>query len=66
MEQDDSHFHTQDGFKQVKTFPRGHVSPVTITVGQEKTSFTEKDKATLRGLILDLILSEPGTKSKAS
>ena len=59
MKQDDSHSYIQDGSGQAKTFPSEHVSPVTITVDQEKKSFTEKDKVILRKLLLDLILAEP-------
>ena len=66
MKQDDSHSRIQNGIEQAKTFPGEHVSPVTITVDQEKASFTEKDKAILRKLVLDLIFSVPRTKSKIS
>jgi hypothetical protein len=65
MEQDNSHLCIQDGSEQAKTFPREQVRPAPTTVDQEKESFTDKDKATLRGLILDLIFAEPRTRSKA-
>jgi hypothetical protein len=62
MKQDNSHSRIQDDSEQAKTFPSKHVSLATITVDQEKKSFTEKDKATLRGLLLDLIFAEPRKK----
>jgi hypothetical protein len=65
MEQDNSHLRIQDGFEQAKTFPSEHVSPADRIVDQEEKSFTDKDKAILRTLLLELIFSEPRVKSHA-
>ena len=62
MEQDNSHLRIQDGSEQAKTFPSEQVRPATVTINQEKKSFTDKDKAILRSLLLDLIFSEPRVK----
>jgi hypothetical protein len=52
----------QDGSEQTRTFPSEQVRPATVTINQEKKSFTDKDKAILRSLLLDLIFSEPRVK----
>jgi hypothetical protein len=58
MEQGDEHLCTHGSPEQV--------SPATTTVDQEKKSFTDKEKAILRQLLLDLIFSEPRVKNKVS
>ena len=62
MEQDNSPLRIQDGTEQIRTFPSEQVRPATVTINQEKKSFTDKDKAILRSLLLDLIFSEPRVK----
>jgi hypothetical protein len=49
---------------QVIAFPGNYVPPA-MTVNQEGKGFTDKEKAILRGLLLDLIFAEPRTKSHA-
>ena len=62
MKQEDSHLCIEDGSELAKTFPSGRVRPATVTINQEKKSFTDKDKAILRSLLLDLIFAEPRVK----
>jgi hypothetical protein len=51
MEQDNSHLYIQDGSEQAKTFPSEQVRPATVTLNQEKKSFTDKDRAILMSQI---------------
>ena len=50
--------------ESLETFWNEHISSATMTIYQEKKSFTDKDKAILRKLLLDLIFAEPRVKSK--